>query len=73
MILIVWLLSSSPYLQGVPSIPPDDEFMNRLAREAREPANATYGVLTGEPSLREAFAKDVQKTYQTDKVEDLVS
>jgi hypothetical protein len=47
--------------------------MDYLAKQAREPENATYGVLTGEPSLREAFAEDVRKTYQTEKVEDLVS
>ena len=49
--------------QAVPGVPPPDALLERLAAAARDPANAGYGPITGDPGLRCALAGDMASAY----------
>jgi len=48
--------------QAVPGWPPHPELLSHLAAAALDPANAKYGLINGDPALREAYAADVSAT-----------
>ena len=51
--------------QAVPGYPPHSTLLERMAHEAGQRANATYGFIDGEVALREAFAENLTQFYQS--------
>jgi aspartate/methionine/tyrosine aminotransferase len=54
--------------QAVPGYAPHPELLARIAGAAADPAIARYGLLEGEPPLREALAEEVRFVYGGDCV-----
>ncbi len=52
--------------QAVPGYPPPPEFLKRLGEAAASPAAATYGEITGDGALREAYAAHLNGIYGGD-------
>ena len=52
--------------QAVPGEPPPAELLRRIAAAAADPAIARYGLLEGEPALRDAYAEELRLTYGGD-------
>lgn len=70
--LLIARTSHDLRVQGVPATPPNQDFLDRLAREGADPANTRYGTLSGEPELRSALARDICRSYGIDSVCDEV-
>ncbi len=49
--------------QAVPGSPPPPALLARLAEAAAEPASTRYGGITGDATLREAYATEVSSIY----------
>jgi aspartate/methionine/tyrosine aminotransferase len=50
--------------QAVPGYAPHPDLMTRMAEAARRPETYSYGAITGDLSLREAYAADVSRLYE---------
>lgn len=51
--------------QAVPGTPPPSSLLERLGEAAAEPAGTRYGIITGDLSLREAYAAEIGAVYGT--------
>jgi aspartate/methionine/tyrosine aminotransferase len=49
--------------QAVPGYPPAPELLDRLGAAAKSSDAASYGPITGDPSLREAYASHVSEVF----------
>lgn len=49
--------------QAVPGSPPPQELLDKLAEAAADPAATRYGGITGDASLREAYAAEISRVY----------
>ena len=49
--------------QAVPGYAPHPELLARAAAAAADPAAAKYGLINGDPALREAYAAEISETY----------
>lgn len=49
--------------QAVPGSPPPDALLRKLAEAAAEPGSARYGGITGDTTLREAYAAEISRVY----------
>lgn len=52
------------YVQGVPAVPPNEEYLRRHAEDAARNDNTQYGDLSGELNLRKTLAENVNEVYQ---------
>ena len=58
--------------QAVPGYPPHPDMIKALGKAASDNASLSYGDIEGEPVLRQAYAKEMAKLYQTDISQDQV-
>src|SRR6478735_8609461 len=49
--------------QAVPGSPPPQKLLDKLAEAAADPAATRYGGITGDASLREAYAAEISRIY----------
>ncbi|UZF94002.1 aminotransferase [Bosea sp. NBC_00550] len=49
--------------QAVPGSPPPQELLDKLAEAAADPAATRYGGITGDATLREAYAAEISRVY----------
>ncbi len=49
--------------QAVPGYAPHPELLARAGAEAAQPGNAKYGLINGDLGLREAYAREMSRTY----------